>query len=469
MAKQTVSYCCSECGTVFPKWVGKCTACGNWNTVIEDSIDVQPNSSSFSKVSHKAQKIDLKYETLSDATRHEDRIVSENLSELNRVLGGGIVNGSAILIGGEPGVGKSTLLLQIATSVASLESSNVVYASGEESANQIIARAKRMHTETAPVKLLLSTNVSYLLSAIGGMKNGDILIVDSIQTAFLDDIQSTPGSIVQVRTCAHELIVACKAKGVALFLVGHINKEGQIAGPKVLEHMVDVVLYFEEDNTHQYRILRNIKNRFGSIQEVGIYAMHSNGLREIPNPSELFLSHKKQDEIGSTVFAGIEGSRPFLAQVETLISPSYMSAPRRSVVGWNPNRLAMIIAVLSSHMKMKLYDKEVYLNIAGGLKTEDHSLDLTVAMCLYSSTFEVAIPNKIACFGEIGLSGEVRAVQFMDQRIKEAAKLGFTRIICPKLQNESEIGDISNCVVTQISYVTDIRKVLGFAKKDNAA
>lgn len=427
MSKKSSSFSCIECGSFYPKWVGRCTACGGWNTIIEEQV------AQNSKVNINEE---VKLEELSSSLVPEERIPSFS-HELDRVLGGGIVSGSAILISGEPGVGKSTLLLDLAAKLAK-NNIKVIYSSGEESLNQIRIRAERMKITDSKILLANEANLAGILGIIQNLKKGDILIVDSIQTIFCESIQSPQGSIAQVRYCTSELLKYTKQKGASLFLVGHINKEGQIAGPKVLEHMVDVVLYFEEDSTHQFRILRNIKNRFGNVQETGIYKMVETGLIEIENPSALFLSKGEENKVGSIVFAGTEGTRPIMFEVEALLAPSFTSFPKRVVVGGDANRLAMIIAVLTNKLKIKLHEKEVYLNITGGIKPEDSSLDLAVAVAIFSCFFEVPVKKEIAVFGEISLSGDVRPTGFMDGRIKEAVKLGYTTILCPKLLQDQK-------------------------------
>ena len=453
--KVVTSFSCIECGATYSKWVGRCTSCNSWNTVFDD--EQKPPSLSQIGSQQKFKKFDISFEDASgDNISIEDRIFLKDFLELNRVLGGGIVCDSAILIGGEPGIGKSTLILSIASQILrSNTQRTVVYSSGEESINQIKMRASRLKIDNAKdIKLIATTNLSYLLNAIDLLKKGDTLIIDSIQTVFSEDFQGTVGSIMQVKTCANILINLCKQKGVCLFMIGHINKEGQIAGPKVLEHMVDVVLYFEEDRTSKFRLLRNIKNRFGDISEIGIYKMTQDGLFEIRNPSEIFLTERKNEQVGSIIFAGIEGSRPIFLQTETLISQSQMQQPRRSVVGWDQNRLAMILAILSTHSKLKLYDKEVFLNIAGGFKTDDPSLDLAVACAIFSSIFELPLRQDSIICGELSLSGEVKSVQFIDQRLKEASRLGFKKAYIPNQDCKSV--DIE---VVKISHISQVRKL----------
>jgi DNA repair protein RadA/Sms len=427
MSKKTSIFSCSNCGSAYPKWVGKCNSCGEWNSIIEEVPVI--NKSQISN-----EKIELFQ--ISGEANEEDRI-DANSSELNRVLGGGIVNGSSILIGGEPGVGKSTLLLGLASKIAET-GREILYLSGEESVNQIRLRAKRLGLLQSLVKLGFLSSLSSILEVLNGLSAGSVAIIDSIQTIVDDEVAGSQGSIAQVRACTHELLKIARNKNITIFLVGHINKEGQIAGPKVLEHMVDVVLYFEEDISRNFRILRNIKNRFGSIQETGIFKMNDTGLQEIPNPSAIFLSVNGEDKVGNIVFAGMQGTRPIMLEVETLLTPSFTSFPKRVVVGWDANRLAMITAVLQNNLKMKLHEKEVYLNIAGGLKTTDPSADLAVACSIFSALINVPIKNDCIAFGEISLSGDVKAVQFTESRIKEALKLGYKTIFCPPLTIENK-------------------------------
>ena len=422
--KESSIFSCSECGSVFPKWTGKCTSCNGWNTIIEEKVFKGSQQKDLGNV----------IEFLSfDGNLTENERIKSNLEELDRVLGGGIVIGSSILVGGEPGVGKSTLLLEVANRVSKNAGIDVLYISGEESINQIKLRGARLGISSSNLKLGFECNLSSILRAINSLKKGDVAIIDSIQTVVSEELGSPAGSIAQVRGASDEIIKCARSKGIALFLVGHINKEGQIAGPKVLEHMVDVVLYFEEDAGYHLRILRNIKNRFGSIEETGLFKMEAKGLCEISNPSELFLSVRGEDKIGNVITAGMEGTRPVMREVEVLLSPSFMSFPKRVAIGFDTNRLSMIVAVLTSHLKLKLNEKEIYINISGSAKPQDASLDLAVAVCIFSTIFEVPISKDIMCFGEVGLSGDVKPVQFMESRIKEAIKLGYTTILCPPL------------------------------------
>ena len=441
MSKNKTCYICQSCGSIHPKWSGRCEDCGDWNCLQEESIN---------KLSQKKPLISespLSFQSLSADINEYSRIPT-SLSELDRVLGGGLVRGSAILIGGDPGIGKSTLLLQL---VSQLSNNNLscAYVSGEESTEQIKLRARRLGLSESPVKLLSATNISDIMNLINQDSKLDLVVIDSIQTMYASEFNSAPGTVSQVKACSHELVNFAKSKGVIILIVGHVTKDGQLAGPKVLEHMVDTVLYFEGERGHHFRILRAVKNRFGGINEIGVFEMQELGLKEVLNPSELFLSPSERKTSGSSVFAGIEGTRPMLIEVQALIAPSYIPMPRRSVVGWDLNRLSMIIAVLSVRYGLNLYDKEVYLNIVGGLKINEPAADLAVACALLSSSLNIPNPNNAVIFGEIGLSGEIRKVSHAETRLKEAVKLGFNSAIVPfgtKFQHNKiqlhEIGHI---------------------------
>lgn len=363
--------------------------------------------------------------------------IKTNINELDRVLGGGLVQGSVVLIGGDPGIGKSTLLLQTAESLASGKN-QVIYISGEESIDQIRLRAQRMGVKQDSIQLAATTNVAEIINSIDGKKLPTIVIIDSIQTMFLDDLASAPGTVSQVRAAAGELTVFAKKNNITLLIVSHVTKDGQIAGPKVLEHMVDTVLYFEGEKDLHFRILRSIKNRFGAANEIGVFEMNEIGLSEVSNPSELFLTSYDRETSGSIVFAGVEGTRPILVEIQALVSPSFIPTPRRAVVGWDVNRLAMVIAVLSNRFGLNLFDKEVYLNIVGGLKIEETAADLAVACALVSAARDIALPSSTIAIGEIGLSGEVRMVSNLEGRLKEAAKLGFRNCLIPKANEKNK-------------------------------
>ncbi|MBN8827472.1 MAG: DNA repair protein RadA [Sphingobacteriia bacterium] len=428
MAKPKTEYVCQACGAVSNKWMGKCEDCGEWNTFVEQ---LTQKSESFSKIKGAANTngLALKFEKLSGDVKDAFRIKT-NINELDQVLGGGLVPGSAILIGGDPGIGKSTLLLQLLAHLAN-KGINSAYVSGEESLSQISLRAVRLEVENAPIKMLAATNLQNIISTIRSEEGVQVAVIDSIQTMFIDELPSAPGTVAQVRACAHELIRLAKELNIILLIVGHVTKEGQIAGPKVLEHMVDTVLYFEGERGHQFRILRAVKNRFGGINEIGVFEMCDLGLKEVSNPSALFLSDRANNVSGAAIFAGIEGTRPILAEIQALVAPTFMATPRRAVVGWDQNRLAMIIAVLATRFGLNLTDKEVYLNITGGLKINEPAADLAVAAALISAATNVPIAQDTVIFGEVGLSGEIRQVSQSDARIKEALRLGFNKVIMP--------------------------------------
>ncbi len=455
-------FICQNCGAIHKKWSGQCSDCGEWNTITEEKEEgglIAQNSSILKSFENSN---DLVFERLDDAILETPRLDTK-INELNRVLGGGIVKGSVVLIGGDPGIGKSTLLLQALCSLAADNNLNALYISGEESVNQVRIRANRLQLEKSPIKLVSATSVNDIIKALI-KEQPNLVVIDSIQTVFNPEISAAAGTVSQVRTCGNELINIAKTKGMAMFIVSHVNKDGQIAGPKVLEHMVDTVLYFEGDKDYQFRILRSIKNRFGAANEIGIFEMHDTGLFEISNPSQLFLSAREDLVSGSVVFAGIEGTRPLLAEIQALIAPSYMSSPRRAVVGWDQNRLAMIIAVLSSRFGINLYDKEVYLNVVGGLKINEPAVDLAVATALISTYKDIAIPRNCVFMGEIGLSGEIRMISQIEYRLKEAEKLGFKKAIIPEGINKLKTFKV-NKYNMEIIFVKHVRDLSMFFKK----
>jgi len=425
MAKLKTQYVCQSCGTVAGKWTGKCEGCGEWDTLVEE----QPREVVPKGLKTTSGRV-IEFDSLTTKIKAEPRTLT-NISEFDRVLGGGLVAGSAILLGGDPGIGKSTILLQLAANMAR-QGKVVAYISGEESMSQLQLRAERLGLTDAPVRLASGTNVGDIINTLEGMKDCDLLIIDSIQTMYIDTIESAPGTVAQVRSAGFELIRMAKQRNIVVFLVGHVTKDGQIAGPKLLEHMVDTVLYFEGERGHQFRILRSVKNRFGGTNEIGVFEMSGDGLNEVTNPSSLFLSQGNVQASGSAIFAGVEGSRPILVEVQALVADTYMASPRRAVVGWDTNRLAMVLAVLDTRAGLKFGDKEVYLNIAGGLKITEPATDLAVAAALLSSFRNIPLPKNSVFFGEIGLSGEIRQVPQMDARLKEAEKLGFETVFMPK-------------------------------------
>jgi DNA repair protein RadA/Sms len=439
MTKNKAAFSCQSCGAVHFKWSGKCTDCGAWNSLVEEFAE--GGGSHFTRIleDKKTKKSDSKKIELVQLTGEAQNFprVKTNIGELDRVLGGGLVQGSVVLIGGDPGIGKSTLLLQTAESLAAGKN-QVIYISGEESIDQIRLRAQRMGVKQDSIQLAATTNVGEIISSISATKNPTIVIVDSIQTMFLEELSSAPGTVSQVRAAAGELTIFAKKNNITLLIVSHVTKDGQIAGPKVLEHMVDTVLYFEGEKDLHFRILRSIKNRFGAANEIGVFEMNEIGLSEVSNPSELFLTSYERETSGSIVFAGVEGTRPILVEIQALVSPSFIPTPRRAVVGWDTNRLAMVIAVLSSRFGLNLFDKEVYLNVVGGLKIEETAADLAVACTLISAARDIALASNTIAIGEIGLSGEVRMVSNLEGRLKEAAKLGFKNCLIPKANEKNK-------------------------------
>jgi DNA repair protein RadA/Sms len=427
MAKARTQFVCQNCGTIHARWAGKCEGCGEWNTIIEDDptggIGGGPG-----KVPKKGRAVALT--SLSGEIEEAPRIET-GISELDRVTGGGFVRGSAVLVGGDPGIGKSTMLMQAAAAL-SRKGQKVIYVSGEEAVAQIRLRAQRLGAEDTDVLLAAETNVEDILATLADSgKRPDLCIIDSIQTLWSDTADSAPGTVTQVRVGAQAMIRFAKQTGAAIVLVGHVTKDGQIAGPRVVEHMVDAVLYFEGDRGHHYRILRTVKNRFGPTDEIGVFEMSDKGLREVANPSELFLSERNSKSPGAAVFAGMEGTRPVLVEVQALVAPTSLGTARRAVVGWDSSRLSMILAVLEAHCGVKLGSHDVYLNIAGGYRISEPAADVAVASALVSSLAGIALPSDCVYFGEVSLSGAVRPVAQAAQRLKEAEKLGFTKAVMP--------------------------------------
>jgi DNA repair protein RadA/Sms len=437
MAKPSkTTFVCQNCGAVSPRWVGKCASCGEWNTLTEETDAIAPPGTGLARRSS-GRVIVL--EGLKGNTQEAPRF-STGIGELDRVTGGGIVPGSALLIGGEPGIGKSTLLLQLAATLARA-GRRAVYFSGEEAAAQVRLRAERLGLSDAPVALACETSLAHILATLEAGPPPDLIVVDSIQTLWAEAIEAAPGTVSQVRAAAQALIRHAKNAGSALLLVGHVTKDGQIAGPKVIEHMVDTVLYFEGDRGHTYRILRAVKNRFGATDEIGVFEMVSEGLREIANPSELFLGDRQASSPGAAVFAGIEGTRPLLVEIQALVAPSSLGTPRRAVVGWDSSRLSMLLAVLEARTGMSFAGQDVYLNVAGGLRINEPAADLAAAAALVSSLSGVAIPRHRVHFGEVSLSGAISGVPLMSTRLKEAQKLGFRQAVLPA-QGELETAGL---------------------------
>ena len=422
MAKTPARFVCQSCGAITPKWAGRCEACAEWNTIVEEAAAPGPAKG---RTTRKLEFVDL-----AGAATPPPR-VPVGIAELDRVLGGGLVPGSAVLLAGDPGIGKSTLLLQAAARLAQ-SGRRVMYVSGEEAVDQVRLRARRLGLHKAPLELAASINLRDIAAAIGEARDAALVVIDSIQTMWMEGIDSAPGSVSQVRASAFELIRMAKQQDTALVLVGHVTREGTIAGPRVLEHMVDAVLHFEGDRGHQFRILRGVKNRFGATDEIGVFEMGEGGLSEVANPSALFLAERRGNISGSAVFAGVEGTRPVLVEVQCLLSANPGGSPRRSVIGWDSGRLSMLLAVLETRCGLKLGATDVYLNVAGGLRIGEPAADLAVAAALASAATDTPTDPGCVFFGEVGLSGEVRQVSHAEARLKEAAKLGFTRAALPR-------------------------------------
>jgi DNA repair protein RadA/Sms len=458
MAKTKTQFVCQNCGTVHSRWAGKCDGCGEWNTIVEEDpmggIGGGPG-----KAPKKGRAVALT--SLSGETEEAPRIQT-GISELDRATGGGFVRGSAVLIGGDPGIGKSTLLMQAAAAL-SRRGHRIIYVSGEEAVAQVRLRAQRLGAADSDVLLAAETNVEDILATISEGKRPDLVIIDSIQTLWSDTADSAPGTVTQVRTGVQAMIRFAKQTGAAMVLVGHVTKEGQIAGPRVVEHMVDAVLYFEGDRGHHYRILRTVKNRFGPTDEIGVFEMSDKGLRDVSNPSELFLGERNAKAPGAAVFAGMEGTRPVLVEVQALVAPTSLGTPRRAVVGWDSSRLAMILAVLEAHCGVRLGQHDVYLNVAGGYRISEPAADLAIASALVSSLAGAALPADHVYFGEISLSGAVRPVSQTAQRLKEAEKLGFAGALLPSSSAELPKGGAR---WTEVEDLPDlVSRIAGSAKK----
>jgi DNA repair protein RadA/Sms len=422
MARRLTAFVCQNCGAVTGRWQGKCEACGEWNTIAAESAAPAERTGRNRRV--------FALEPLAGMSQEAPRLLS-GITELDRVTGGGFVKGSVLLLGGDPGIGKSTLLIQAAAALAKA-GHRAVYISGEEAVAQVRLRAERLAISDVAVELAAETSVEDIIATLGIGTLAHFVVIDSIQTMWTDTVDAAPGTVTQVRAAAQALIRFAKRSGSALLLVGHVTKDGQIAGPRVVEHMVDAVLSFEGDGAHQFRILRAVKNRFGPTDEIGVFEMTGAGLKEIVNPSALFLSERDLGSPGAAVFAGIEGTRPVLVEIQALVAPSSLGMPRRAGLGWDQNRLSMILAVLEAHCGVKFGSHDVYLNVAGGLRIQEPAADLAAAAALVSSLANVPLPADAVYFGEISLSGAVRPVAQTPARLKEAAKLGFARAFAPE-------------------------------------
>ena len=449
MAKTKTVYVCSHCGADSPKWLGKCPNCGEWNTYVEEVVAKEVPSAKRPVPSGLSERGQARPVLLRDITAEKEDRLDMKDQELNRVLGGGLVKGSLVLIGGEPGIGKSTLVLQ---TILKLHDLKVLYVSGEESYRQLKMRADRLAPDSQNCLILCETNLEQIFVQAQNVQP-DLLIIDSIQTIFTELVESSPGSVSQVRECSAAILKYAKESGVPVLLIGHINKEGSIAGPKVLEHIVDTVLQFEGDQHYMYRILRSVKNRFGSTAELGIYEMRQEGLREVSNPSELLLTQNHEGLSGVAIAAAIEGIRPFLIETQALVSSAVYGTPQRSATGFDIRRMNMLLAVLEKRAGFKLAQKDVFLNIAGGLRVNDPAIDLAVLAAVLSSSLDISIEPGVCMAGEVGLSGEIRPVNRIEQRIMEAEKLGFSRILIP--YNNLKGFDTSRCRIQ----IVQVRKV----------
>jgi DNA repair protein RadA/Sms len=453
MAKSNSIFACQICGASAPKWAGRCEACGSWNSLVEETASAgPPKGLNDAKNRTKSNRIDF-VPLKSDSDRVIPRRLS-NIGEFDRVLGGGLVPGSATLVGGDPGIGKSTILLQVVCKLA--HKYKVAYISGEEAIDQVRLRAVRLGLADAPCELASETSIRDIVGAVDNKDAPDILIIDSIQTMYVDTLDSAPGTVAQVRTSAQELIRIAKKRDIAVILVGHVTKEGTIAGPRVLEHMVDTVLYLEGDRGHQFRVLRGVKNRFGPTDEIGVFEMTDKGLMEVQNPSALFLADRRDDMSGAAVFAGLEGTRPVLVEIQALVAPTAYGTPRRAVIGWDAGRLAMILAVLEARCGVAFGNNDVYLNVAGGFRITEPAADLAVAAALLSSLTGEPVPSNCVAFGEIGLSGEVRRVSQPALRLKEALKLGFTQAIMPQNDKAGQSAAAPMLRTTEIRQLSEL-------------
>ncbi len=448
MAKNTYRYVCQECGASYAKWSGQCEACQAWNSLSEEALNEAAPKGLGAKRGRRISIVGMAGGSEKPARR------LSGIGEFDRVTGGGLVPGTAVLVGGDPGIGKSTVLLQAAAALST--QMTVIYISGEEAIDQLRMRAERLGLSGSAVQLAAATSVRDIVTTLDAGETPGLVIIDSIQTMFVDSLDSAPGTVSQVRASAQELVRQAKRRGFTVILVGHVTKEGQIAGPRVMEHMVDTVLYFEGERSHQFRILRTVKNRFGPTDEIGVFEMTERGLMEVGNPSALFLGDRRGEINGAAVFAGIEGTRPMLVEIQTLIAPSALGTPRRAVVGWDGGRLSMVLAVLETRCGLAIGANDVFLNVAGGLRVGEPAADLAVAAALGSSLSGVPVPPDTVVFGEIGLSGEVRAVSHTDARLNEAAKLGFTGAIVPKLRGGKKNAGGKDIKIREIEHLADL-------------
>src|SRR3954469_22252193 len=455
MAKSAARYVCQNCGASTARWGGRCDSCGAWNSIVEEAPREALPKGLSGKKGKGIELVDLGGPVPETMRR------STGMAEFDRVTGGGLVRGSAILIGGDPGIGKSTLLLQVVVALGRLIPRMVsAYISGEEAVEQVQLRGRRLQLGEGATRLAAATNIRDIIATLETGEPPEVVVIDSIQTMYLDTLDSAPGTVAQVRSCSAELIRVAKRRGFVLMLDGHVTKDGQIAGPRVLEHMVDTVLYFEGERGHQFRILRSVKNRFGPANEIGVFEMAEAGLVPVANPSALFLADREDGIAGSAVFAGMEGTRPLLVEIQALVAPSGLGTPRRAVVGWDGNRLAMLLAVLEARCGLVMSTRDVYLNVAGGLRVQEPAADLAVAAAIISSELGHPVPLSSVFFGEVGLAGEVRPVGHADARLKEAGKLGFLRAVMPRTAKELPSG----LRLEQLARLDELAPLLGGAE-----
>ena len=456
MAKIKTKYVCQECGYENSKWLGKCPECSKWNTFVEEIEDKRSKSNKEVFVIDKSSSRPLNINSIE--TIKEQRF-STCINELDRVLGGGVVKGSLVLVGGDPGIGKSTLLIQVASNVAN-SGKKVLYISGEESASQIKMRAQRLGIQSDNLYIFAENNLSIIEAHLESV-NPDLIIVDSIQTVFSPEITSAPGTVSQIKEGTSRFMKISKKMGISTFVVGHVTKEGSLAGPKVLEHMVDTVLYFEGERFNTYRLIRAVKNRFGSTNELGVFEMRELGLIELENPSKILISEKPKDVAGSVIISTVEGTRPMLLELQALVSPTSFGIPKRTATGVDYNRVSLLMAVLEKRVGMQIQNQDVYINVVGGLKVNETSIDLGIVMSIASSFRNIPIDGNVAITGEVGLTGEIRAVSFIEKRIAECKKLGFTKIVIPKSNYEAvkDVKGIEICPVDSVRQAINI--VLG--------
>lgn len=457
MAKAKTLFACQQCGAQRARWEGRCTDCGAWNSFVEETTQVTSRGWQTVKSGKSTVTLDQ------DIVAENQARGSTGIGELDRVLGGGLIHGSYVLVGGDPGIGKSTLLLQMAGGLAR-GGHSVLYVSAEESVQQTALRAQRLGVREAKVQVASESSLDAILQ-LAEAHAPKVLIVDSIQTVYLSELNSAPGSVSQVRECAARLMNLAKVKGISVFLIGHVTKEGGLAGPKVLEHMVDTVLSFEGDAHYPFRLLRALKNRFGATQELGVFQMASEGLKEVPNPSEFFLSERGSDVMGSAIFPAIEGSRPLLCEIQALTSSTPMSMPRRTALGFDVNRVHMLLAVLDKHLDMEFARNDIFINVVGGLKLTEPAADLAVAAALISSQTRQELSRSMCFFGEIGLTGEVRAVSFFEDRLREGQKLGFQRFIVPASNRKHLTKSFPKDSALELTWVENVLGLLKSLKQ----